>query len=316
MADMEKSAAQAGSQVTATQTKTTNVHGEEIQVVTTTQYENQVFSSKSDWRIRALSSANLPLRTQHIYVSNDEAKEDAGALTYVMPKNVLKTFIVNSDLRTQVAGLLYGLSPPDAPAVKEIKAIVWAPQRGTTTSVELPADLPEHDFVLKNLEPLGWIHTQAQDLPHIAPVDLVAHSRMMANHAEWTASTICVTAAFTPGSVSLTAYQPTVGGFEWGRKANPTEVIAGNIGGFQPSMADKVQLLLSDRILGATLTPTSRAWNYGLSLSAQWTPSLKYSLTLDRPAAFWDEIHRPQNFLSFAVNEGEGDMADIEDEFA
>lgn len=315
MAEIEKTA-QAASQVTATQTKTHNVHGEEIQVVTTTQYENQVFSSKSDWRIRALSSANLPLRTQHIYVSNDEAKEDAGALTYVMPKNVLKTFIVNSDLRTQVAGLLYGLSPPDAPAVKEIKAIVWVPQRGTQTSVDLPVDLPQHDYVLKNLEPLGWIHTQAQDLPHMAPVDLVTHSRMMANHPEWTASTICVTAAFTPGSVSLTAYQPTVGGFDWGRKANPTEVVAGNIGGFQPSMADKVQLLLSDRILGATLTPLSRAWNYGLSLSAQWSPNLKYALTLDRPAAFWDEVHRPQNFLSFAVNEGEGDMADIEDEFA
>ena len=316
MAEIEKSA-EAGQQVTATQTKTTNVHGDEIQVITTTQYENQVFSSKSDWRVRALSSTNLPLRCQHIYVSNDDVKEDAGALTYILPKNVLKTFIVNSDLRTQVAGYLYGASPPDAPAVKEIKTIVWVPQRGTQTSVELPNELPQHDFMLKDLEPLGWIHTQAQDLPHMAPTDVVAHSKMMASHPEWGASTICITAAFTPGSVSLTAYQLSVGGFEWGRKATATEVASGNLQGFNPGMADKVQLLLSDRILGSTLTTSDGAWNFGLSLSAQWTPAIKYSLTLDRPAAFWDEIHRPQNFLSFTaadVDGGEG--ADVENSFA
>ena len=39
-----------------------------------------------------------------------------------MPKNLLKKFITVADLRTQIAGLLYGVSPPDNPQVKEIAA--------------------------------------------------------------------------------------------------------------------------------------------------------------------------------------------------
>ncbi len=33
--------------------------------------------------------------------------------TYVMPKNLLKKFICIADLKTQIAGYLYGVSPPD-----------------------------------------------------------------------------------------------------------------------------------------------------------------------------------------------------------
>ncbi|PWN47328.1 PRP8 pre-mRNA processing factor 8-like protein [Violaceomyces palustris] len=315
MAEIEKSA-EAAQQVTATQTKSVNVHGDEIQTVTTTQYENKVFSSKSDWRVRALSATNLPLRCQHLYVSNEDVREDIGALTYVMPKNILKTFIVNADLRTQVAGYIYGLSPPDAPSVKEIKLIVWVPQRGNNNGVDLPNDLPSHDFMLKGLEPLGWIKTQAADLSHLAPQDVSTHAKMMASHQEWGASSICITCAFTPGSVSLSAYNLTVAGFEWGRKANTAEV-ATNPQGFTPTMADRVQLLLSDRILGTTLAPSEGTWNYGLSLSAQWTNTMKYSVVLDRPRSFWDEIHRPQNFLSFTnAGDEDGEGADWQDAFA
>jgi len=49
MAEIEKST-EAQAQITSIQTKTTNIHGDEIQTVTTTNYEQQVFSSKSDWR--------------------------------------------------------------------------------------------------------------------------------------------------------------------------------------------------------------------------------------------------------------------------
>jgi PROCT (NUC072) domain len=40
----------------------------------------------------------------------------------------------------------------------------------------------------------------------------------MADHPEMGSSTICLTASFTPGSVSLSAHALTVAGFEWGRK--------------------------------------------------------------------------------------------------
>lgn len=80
-----------------------------------------MFSSKSDWRVRAIAATHLPLRLQHIYVSNDDVKDDASSFTYVIPKNVLRAFVINADLRTQVAAFLYGASPPDNKQVKEIK---------------------------------------------------------------------------------------------------------------------------------------------------------------------------------------------------
>lgn len=92
---------------------------------TATNYEQQVFSSKSDWRVRAISATHLPLRLKHIYVSNDDVKDDAASFTYVLPKNILRAFVGASDLRTQVAAFLYGVSPPDNKQVKEIKVRPW-----------------------------------------------------------------------------------------------------------------------------------------------------------------------------------------------
>ena len=120
-----------------------------------TNYEQQVFSSKSDWRVRAISATHLPLRLQHIYVSNDDVKDDASSYTYVLPKNVLRAFVTASDLRTQVAAFLYGVSPPDNKQVKEIKAVALVPQMGNNNSVQLPHQLPRDQYLLKDLELLG-----------------------------------------------------------------------------------------------------------------------------------------------------------------
>lgn len=145
-------------------------------------------------------------------------KDDAASYTYVIPKNVLRAFVVASDLRTQVAAFLYGVSPPDNKQVKEIKAVAWIPQRGNNNYVELPAKLPKNDFLLKDLEPLGWIKTQALEIPHLSPTDVTTQAKIMSEHSEWGPSSICITCSFTPGSVSLSAHSLTVGGFEWGRK--------------------------------------------------------------------------------------------------
>jgi pre-mRNA-processing factor 8 len=106
-------------------------------------YEQQVFSSKSDWRVRAISATHLPLRLQHIYVSNDDVKDDAASYTYVLPKNILRAFITASDLRTQVAAFLYGVSPPDNKQVKEIKVssavIVFVVVANSSTGYRLGA---------------------------------------------------------------------------------------------------------------------------------------------------------------------------------
>jgi len=98
------------------------------------------------------------------------------------------------------------------------------PQRGSNNGVELPAQLPKDDFLLKDLEPLGWIKTQALEIPHLSPTDVTAQAKLMADHPEWGSSSICLTASFTPGSVSLSAHSLTVPGFEWGRKNQDTSV--------------------------------------------------------------------------------------------
>ena len=89
---------------------------QKFQITTTTSnYERQTFSSKTEWRVRAISATNLHLRTNHIYVSSDDIKETG--YTYILPKNVLKKFICISDLRSQISAYMYGVSPPDNPQV-------------------------------------------------------------------------------------------------------------------------------------------------------------------------------------------------------
>lgn len=43
-----------------------------------------------------------------------------------------------------------------------------APQWGTHQTVHLPNTLPVHQY-LKEMEPLGWIHTQPNELPQLSP---------------------------------------------------------------------------------------------------------------------------------------------------
>jgi pre-mRNA-processing factor 8 len=299
-------------QLTAVTTRTTNVHGDEMVVTTTSQYEQKTFSSKTDWRVRAISATNLHLRTNHIYVSSDDVNEDG--FTYVLPKNVLKKFICISDLRTQIAGLMYGVSPPDNDLVKEIRCIVLPPQWGTHQSVKLPNGLPEHQY-LQDMEPLGWIHTQPNELPQLSPLDVIQHASIMADNKTWSMDrTITITCSFTPGSCSLTAYQLTQSGFEWGQQNKDAGAQAP---GYSPSHYNKVQMLLSDRFLGFYMVPDAGSWNYNF-MGMKHQASMKYGLKLDNPKEFYHEEHRPGHFLKFATIEDstEDQSTDREDYFA
>lgn len=78
------------------------------------------------------------------------------------------------------------------------------------------------------------------------------HAKMLEANKSWDGERcIVITASFTPGSCSLTAYKLTPGGYEWGRTnkgdlANPV--------GFSPNHYEKVQMLLSDRSAPHLLT--------------------------------------------------------------
>ncbi|RDW57553.1 U4/U6-U5 snRNP complex subunit PRP8 [Aspergillus mulundensis] len=309
-AEIEKQQEEA-KQLTAVTTKTQNVRGEDIIVTTTSQYEQQSFASKTEWRTRAIATSNLRTRANNIYVSSDDIREEG--YTYIMPKNILKRFIMIADLRVQVAGYLYGSSPPDNDQVKEIRTIVMIPQVGNTREVQLPQQLPQHDY-LKNLEPLGVIHTiSGNEPPYMTAQDVTQHSRLMNAHSSWDKKTVTMTVSFTPGSVSLAAWGLTPQGYKWG--AENRDTTSDQPQGFSTSMGEKCQLLLSDKIRGYFLVPEDNVWNYSFMGSSYGSVEKRpVYVKIDTPLRFYDDQHRPLHFQNFA--ELEDIWVDRSDNFA
>ncbi|CAH8447915.1 unnamed protein product [Schistosoma rodhaini] len=307
IADIEKQAKEQ-SQLTATTTRTVNKHGDEIISTTTSNYETLHFSSKTEWRVRAISATNLYLRTNNIYVSSDDIKENG--YTYILPKNILKKFITISDLRTQIAGYLYGISPADNSQIKEIRCIVMPPQWGTHQTVHLPNGLPQDEY-LKEMEPLGWIHTQPNELPQLSPQDITTHAKIFSDQDG--EKTIVITCSFTPGSVSLCAHKLTPGGYEWGRQNTDKGI---NPKGYMPSHYERVQMLLSDRFLGFFMVPPQTSWNYNF-MGVRHDPNMKYELQPLKPKKFYHRIHRPSHFLNFtSIEENELTLTDRDNPLA
>lgn len=52
--------------------------------------------------------------------------------------------------------------------VREVHCAVLPPQWGTHQQVHLPRQLPKHP-ALAHLQPLGWMHTQPNELPQLSP---------------------------------------------------------------------------------------------------------------------------------------------------
>ncbi|PGH07368.1 pre-mRNA-processing-splicing factor 8 [Polytolypa hystricis UAMH7299] len=285
-------------QLTAVTTKTQNVRGEEIIVTTTSQYEQQSFASKTEWRTRALATSNLRTRANNIYISSDDIQED-GRYAYIMPKNILKRFITIADLRMQVAGYLYGRSPPENAQAKIIETIVMIPQVGSTRDIQLPHQLPQHEY-LSTLEPLGIIHTVSGNEPsYMAAMDVTQHSRLMNAHPSWDKKTVTMTVSFTPGSVSLSAWALTPQGYKWGAENKDTS--SDQPQGFSTSMGDKCQLVLSDRILGYFLVPEDNIWNY-VFMGAEFGSIEKRPVyvKVDTPLRYYDDEQRPIHFQQFS----------------
>ncbi|KAJ6106408.1 Pre-mRNA-processing-splicing factor 8A [Penicillium capsulatum] len=284
-------------QLTAVTTKTQNVRGEDIIVTTTSQYEQQSFASKTEWRTRAIATSNLRTRSNNIYVSSDDIRDEG--YTYIMPKNVLKRFITIADLRVQVTGYIYGSSPPDNDQVKEVRTIVMVPQVGNTRDVQLPHQLPQHDY-LNNLEPLGIIHTvSGNEPPYMSAADVTQHARLMNSHPTWDKKTVTMTVSFTPGSVSLAAWGLTPQGYKWG--AENKDMTSDQPQGFSTNMGEKCQLLLSDRVRGYFLVPEDNLWNYSFMGSSFGSVEKRpVYVKIDTPLRFYDDQHRPLHFQNFA----------------
>ena len=52
-------------------------------------------------------------------------------------------------------------------------------------------------FVYRELEPLGWIHTQPNESPQLSPQDVTTHAKIMADNPVWDGEkTIVITCRF------------------------------------------------------------------------------------------------------------------------
>ncbi|CAK4031288.1 Pre-mRNA-processing-splicing factor 8 [Lecanosticta acicola] len=286
-------------QLTAVTTKTQNVAGEDMIVTTTSAYEQQSFASKTEWRTRAIATSNLRTRANNIYISSEDIRDDEHHFTYVVPKNILKRFIAISDLRVQVAGYLYGTSPPDNKQVKEIKCIVMIPQVGSTRDIQLPRNLPENEM-LAGLQPLGLIHTSAgNETNYMTAQDVTQHAKLMAAHESWDRKTVTMTVNFTPGSVSLSAWTLTPQGYQWG--AENKDMSSDQPAGFNNNLGEKSQLLLSDKIRGYFLVPEDERWNWSfLGSGFGEREKGRVYVGVGIPRRFYDDVHRPVHFQNFA----------------
>lgn len=193
-----------------------------------------------------------------------------------------------------------------------MRCIVIVPQVGNHQQVTLPRRLPEHEF-LEDLEPLGWLHTQPNELPQLSVQDIITHSKIMSDNQTWDGEkTIVVTCSFTPGSCSLTAYKLTPQGFEWGRQNRDAGPDAP---GYAPSHYERVQMLLSDRFLGFFMVPEDELWNYNF-MGVKHSVGMEYGLRLGIPKEFYHEKQRPSHYLTFTnadeiENAAEADVDDF-----
>jgi pre-mRNA-processing factor 8 len=99
--------------------------------------------------------------------------------------------------------------------------------------------------------------------------------------------------AFTPGSLSLTAYRLNLSGYEF-LKTNPNPPPSA----FTPAHYEKMQLLLSERFLGFFMVPDNVIWNYNF-IGLGIVSTLKYTIVPGTPKDFYHESHRPAHFLRF-----------------
>ena len=89
-----------------------------------------------------------------------------------------------------------------------------------------------------------------------------------------------------------------------------------NAQGYTPAHYERVQMLLSDKFLGFFMVPDDETWNYNF-MGVKHSLGMEYNVGLGVPKEFYNEIHRPNHFLTFTTMEDSENVAeaDVEDLF-
>ena len=116
--------------------------------------------------------------------------------------------------------------------------------------------------------------------------EVMTHARLFGDHDP---NAIDLSMYSKPGSVSLAAYNLSEEGFLWGKENK--DKIHETPEGFESRFTIDAQLLLSDRIMGNFIVPTSDVWNYTF-MGTRFDPEMKYELKLAIPLEFYNEQHR------------------------
>lgn len=176
------------------------------------------------------------------------------------------------------------------------------PQVGSRDGITIPHQMPESQF-LKGYELFGWIHTSAEEKHQLTIAEGLMQTKFLNENPSFTTDKhIILNVAFTPGSLSLSAYRLNLNGYEF-LKANPNP----NPGAFTNAFYDKAQLLLSEKFMGFFMVPDNVIWNYNF-IGLGIVSNLKFTLVPANPKEFYHESHRPSHFLRFIKSEeGEED---------
>jgi pre-mRNA-processing factor 8 len=314
--------------------ETVNRMGEKVVVDVTNPYEQAKFQSQSDWRVRAVTSTLLPLRSNNLYVTpldklNDLADTDSFTGNYVLAKNLLRKFIRISDLYVRIAGLLFGKTVDiskvnkknnrERNIVKEVHCIVMVPQTGNINSVSFDSQLPSVTELLdEGLEFLGVIRTQAEDTK-LSLNDLYMCSSIIEANKLKLKNFVFMTLAYPPGMCSLTAFGINKEGLEFTQDNPRSEGREIAIDESELArMISRRSVWLSHKFMGFFMVPSDHVWNYnfiGIKLDSALRSKTRF--VIGTPKEFYDEKHRTAHFVSFArlKNENQKSSDLLEDNF-
>merc|ERR1712032_1150986 len=88
--------------------KTYNKHGTKIFSISSAFIKNNFKKNIFDWRSRAILAINMLLKLNNLYLSSEYITKQT--LEINISLNIIRKFIVVSDLRTKILGYIYGIN--------------------------------------------------------------------------------------------------------------------------------------------------------------------------------------------------------------